>query len=478
MPPAHATGDDDRQATRKEAPVITTTNPATGERLATYHTHDDAAVTERLARAWTTYTDDWRHRPLAERLELLSRTAEVLDKRRDELAGLITAEMGKPIGPARAEVAKCAWLCRHYAEATPGYLEVEDIATEAVRSYVRLDPLGPIFAIMPWNFPLWQVFRFAVPNLALGNTGLLKHASNTTGCALAIEEVFAQAGAPEGAFTTLLIGHEAAERVIGDQRIRGVTLTGSDAAGRHVAAAAGRNLKKSVMELGGSDPFIVLDDADLDAAAQTAVDSRFLNSGQSCINAKRLIVHTGVYEEFLERLQAIVEALVVGDPTDEATQMGPLARADLRDDVHDQVRRTLAHPDGGRLVTGGEPLDGPGAFYPPTVIRDVDAEAPAADEEVFGPVAAVMDAADDASLVALANATRFGLGAAIFTRDLERGERLAGLVDAGMVFINELVKSDPRLPFGGIKDSGYGRELARDGVREFANVKTVWVADS
>jgi succinate-semialdehyde dehydrogenase/glutarate-semialdehyde dehydrogenase len=455
--------------------VIETVNPTTGEVVQHYTPHDGAALEQKLARAWTQWQDDWQHRRLDQRLEVLENTAKVLDERHDELARLITTEMGKPITAARAEVAKCAWLCRHYVEHSAAYLEREVIATEAERSYVRFDPLGPIFAIMPWNFPLWQVFRFAVPNLAAGNVGLLKHAASTTGCGLAVENVLADAGLPEGGFTTLLIGHETAAEVIGDYRIRGVTLTGSDRAGRAVAETAGRHLKKTVLELGGCDPCIVLDDADLDEAARTAVQSRYLNSGQSCINAKRMIVLRQVYEDFIERFRAAVEALVVGDPIDTGTDIGPLARADLRDTVHDQVRRTLGHKDGGELLLGGQPLDRPGFFYTPTVIRDVNAQAPAAAEEVFGPVAALMDAENEEVAVALANSSRYGLGAAVWTSDLERGERIAGRIESGMVFINELVQSDPRLPFGGVKDSGYGRELARQGVREFTNTKTVWV---
>jgi succinate-semialdehyde dehydrogenase / glutarate-semialdehyde dehydrogenase len=455
--------------------VIETVNPATGEVIERYERHDDAALAEKLARAWARWHDDWRHRPLDRRLEVLSRSAEALQARREELATLVTTEMGKPIAAARAEVDKCAWLCRHYAEHSASYLERERYDTEAERSYVRFDPIGPVFAIMPWNFPLWQVFRFAVPNIAAGNVGLLKHAASTTGCALAIERLFADAGLPEGGFTALLVDHDTAAAIMGDPRIRGVTLTGSDRAGRAVGSTAGRHLKKTVLELGGSDPCIVLDDADLEQAIRNAVASRYLNSGQSCINAKRIIVARKLYDEFIERFRADVETLVVGDPTDEATDIGPLARADLRGDVDDQVRRTLDHPDGGTLLLGGKPLDGPGFFYAPTVIRDVDAQAPAAAEEVFGPVAALMDAEHDEAAIALANSSRFGLGAAIWTTDLERGEQMAGRLESGMVFINEQVKSDPRLPFGGVKDSGYGRELAGQGMREFTNAKTVWV---
>ncbi|HEX2028629.1 MAG TPA: NAD-dependent succinate-semialdehyde dehydrogenase [Nitriliruptorales bacterium] len=455
--------------------MITTVNPATGDQLETYDEHGDDAITWKLARAFECWVDDWRHRGVQQRVQVLARAADVLDKRRDELAELITREMGKPMTAARSELEKCAWLCRHYVEAAAGYLEPEVIDTDAHRSYVRFDPLGPIFAIMPWNFPFWQAFRFAVPNLAAGNVGLLKHSANTTGCGLAIEEVLAQAGLPEGGFQTLVIGHDKAAEVMGDRRIRGVTLTGSDRAGRAVAETAGRHLKKTVLELGGSDPLVVLEDADLYRAAEAACSSRYLNSGQSCINAKRIIVLHEVLDDFLDRFRANVEALTVGDPMDPGTDVGPLARGDLRDAVHDQVQRTLEHRDGGTLVLGGEPLDRPGFYYAPTIIRDVNAEAPAASEEVFGPVAAVMGAESEEAALALTNASHFGLGAAVWTADLDRGERLAGLIEAGIVFVNEVVRSDPRLPFGGVKDSGYGRELAREGAREFTDVKTVWV---
>ena len=458
--------------------MIETVNPATGEALERYEEHGGEVLAEKLARAWSRWQDDWRHRPLDQRLEVLTNTAKLIEQQRDELAALVTAEMGKPIAPARAEVDKCAWLCRHYAEHSAEYLEPEIFDTDAERSYVRFDSIGPVFAIMPWNFPLWQVFRFIVPNVAVGNVGLLKHAAITTGCALAIEKLLAEAGLPDGGFTTLIIDHETSAEVIADRRIRGVTLTGSDRAGRTVAETAGRHLKKTVLELGGSDPCIVLEDADLDAAAKVAVASRYLNSGQSCINAKRIIVHRDVYDDFIDRFRAEVEALSVGDPMDEDTDIGPLARDDLRDTVHDQVRRTLDHRDGGELLLGGEPLDRPGFYYAPTVIRDVGAEAPAATEEVFGPVAALMGAEHEEAAVALANSSRFGLGAAVWTNDLERGERVAAQIESGLVFINELVKSDPRLPFGGVKDSGYGRELSRDGMREFTNIKTVWVSSA
>ncbi len=453
--------------------MITTVNPATGEQIETYELHSGDELTWMLARAWTTWQDDWRGASVDERVGVLAKAADVIETRRDELAELATREMGKPIGASRAELDKCVWLCRHYVDNAERYLAPEQVETDARSSYVRYDPLGPILAVMPWNYPYWQFMRFAVPNLAAGNTGLLSHSNNTTGVALACQEIFEEAGLPEGAFQTLLVDHDTLADVIGDRRIRGVTLTGSDRAGRAVAATAGEHLKKTVLELGGSDACIVLDDADLDRAAQVGADSRLLNSGQSCIAAKRFIVLDDVYEDFLERFVDQFESRTVGDPTDEDTDIGPIAREDLRLTLHRQVQATLNQ--GGELATGGEPIDGPGYYYTPTVLRDVHPESSAASDETFGPVAAVMRAETEEVALALANSSRFGLGAAIWTEDRERGERLAERVEAGSVFINELVKSDPRLPFGGVKDSGYGRELSWPGAREFTNVKTVWV---
>lgn len=453
--------------------MVTTINPATGEQLETYETHDSDQITWMLARAWTTWQDDWRHAPIGDRVAVLAKAADVFESRREELAELATREMGKPITGSRAEIDKCAWLCRHYVENAERYLEPQPVETDARSSYVRYDPMGPILAVMPWNYPYWQVMRFAVPNLAAGNTALLSHSNNTTGVGLACQEIFEQAGAPEGAFQTLVVGHDALAEVIGDDRVRGVTLTGSDKAGRAVASTAGQHLKKTVLELGGSDACIVLDDADLDRAAEVGADSRLLNSGQSCIAAKRFIVLEDVYEDFLERFVGEVESRAVGDPMDETTEIGPIAREDLRVSLHRQVQATVNQ--GGEVATGGQPIDGPGFFYAPTVLRDVHPESTAASEETFGPVAAVMPAASEEVALALANSSRFGLGAAIWSDDRERAERMAVQVEAGSVFINELVKSDPRLPFGGVKDSGYGRELSWPGAREFTNVKTVWV---
>lgn len=447
-------------------------DPATGELVATYDTHDTEEVEQRLARSWSAFTD-WRRTTYDRRSELLLRAADILDKRREELAQLMTTEMGKPVTAAESEVDKCAWVCRYEAEQGPGHLAHDVVATDAHRSYVRFDPLGPLLAIMPWNFPFWQLFRAAAPNLIAGNPVLLKHASNVPGCALAIEEVFAEAGAPEGLFQTLLIDTEAVAAVIGDDRVRGVTLTGSVPAGRKVAAAAGEALKPTVLELGGSDAFIVLEDADVDRAAEVGASSRLINNGQSCISAKRFIVVEEVADAWVAAFTRHVEAAAVGDPKDRDTTVGPLAREDLREELDDQVQRSVRA--GAELVTGGKALDRPGFFYAPTVLDRVAPPMAAGSEETFGPAAAVLRVAGEAEAVALANASDFGLGASLWTQNLDRAERLAGEIEAGGVFVNELVKSDPRLPFGGVKDSGYGRELGAYGIREFVNAKTVWL---
>jgi succinate-semialdehyde dehydrogenase/glutarate-semialdehyde dehydrogenase len=399
--------------------------------------------------------------------------ADRLEERTDAYAERITREMGKPIREARAEVKKCAWVCHHYAEHTAAYLAPEEVESDAGRSYVAFQPLGPVLAVMPWNFPFWQVFRFAAPALMAGNAGLLKHASNVPGCALDIEEVFRSAGFPAGAFQTLLIGASEVARVIECPQVRAVTLTGSDAAGRKVAEKAGNRLKKSVLELGGSDPFVVLEDADLEEAARTASLARCQNSGQSCIAAKRFIAVAPVFDRFRDLFRAEMEALVVGDPMDEATQVGPQAREEFLDDLHRQVQDSVRA--GARVLTGGEPLKGPGYFFPPTVLTDVGPGQPVYDEEVFGPVAPVIRADDEADALRIANDTLFGLGGSVWTADPARGEAFASGIQAGAVFVNGLVKSDPRLPFGGVKQSGYGRELGPWGIREFTNIKTVWI---
>ena len=454
--------------------MIETVNPTTGEPLDTYEPHDEAAVTHRLARAWTGW-ESWRTTGFGERADLLRNVAEGLEKREQELAELMVREMGKPLTAARSEVQKCAWVCRYYADHGEEHLQhdVVDVGDDARTAYVRFDPLGPLLAIMPWNFPFWQVFRAAAPSVMAGNTVLLKHASNVPGCALEIERLFTDAGAPEGLFASLLISGSEASELIADDRIRAVTLTGSVPAGRKVAAAAGEHLKPSVLELGGSDAFIVLEDADLERAAELGAKSRLINNGQSCIAAKRFIVHEAVADEYVERLTAAVEAMTVGDPMEESTDIGPLAREDLRDDLHDQVTRSVA--EGARVVLGGEPLDRPGYFYAPTILDGVGPEMAAGGEETFGPAAAVLRVADEESAIAVANSSDFGLGTSVWTEDRERGERVAARIEAGCLMINQLVKSDPRVPFGGVKDSGYGRELGAYGIKEFVNTKTVWV---
>ena len=417
--------------------------------------------------------EEWREVSLERRRELMAAAAAVLRDDQERWARLMTEEMGKPIAQGRAEVEKCAWVADYYAEHARGFLEPEPAETDASRSMVRFDPLGVVLAIMPWNFPFWQVFRFAAPTLMAGNVGLLKHAANVSGCALAIEEIFRRAGFPDGVFTSLLIGSDAVADVIAHDAVRAVTLTGSERAGRAVAAAAGEHLKKTVLELGGSDPFIVLDDADPDEVARTAAGARTINSGQSCIAAKRFIVAESLAERFTAALAAAMEDLVVGDPMDEATEVGPMAREDLLQDLHDQVARSVE--EGAKLVTGGGRLNGHGYFYTPTVLAGVEPGMAAFDEETFGPVAAVSTARDDDHAVELANRSRYGLGASLWSGDAERAAALVPRVEAGCVFVNGIVKSDPRLPFGGVKASGYGRELARFGIREFVNTKTVWI---
>ena len=453
---------------------IATTNPATGEVLRTFEPYDDVRVEAALALA-ARAAAEWRHVPAAERAAVVGRAAEVLDRRREEFARLMTLEMGKPLQAAADEAAKCAAACRYYAEHGPAFVAPETLVDdESGVGRVRYDPLGVVLAVMPWNFPFWQVVRFAAPALAAGNVGLLKHASNVPQCALALDEVFREAGAPAGAFQALLVESGRVDALVADPRVAAVTLTGSEGAGAAVGAAAGRALKPSVLELGGSDPFVVLPSADLDAAARTAVTARTINNGQSCIAAKRFVVHAAVYDAFVERFAAGVRALRVGDPMDAATQVGPLATAQIRDDLDDQVRRSVAA--GARLVCGGAPAGGRGFYYAPTVLADVTRDMPAAAEETFGPVAAVLRASDAGDALRLANATPYGLGASVWTGDAGEVALFEAGLDAGSVFVNGMVVSDPRLPFGGVKRSGYGRELGAVGLRAFVNVKTVRVA--
>lgn len=453
--------------------MLTSTNPATGETVAEYDEHTDEQVRALIAEAHERQVE-WRRTGFAHRADILRATADQLESRAGELGALMAAEMGKPVADGRGEAEKCAWVCRYYADHAEGHLADVPIDADRAKSYLHHEPLGLVLAVMPWNFPLWQVFRFAAPALMAGNGALLKHASNVTGCALAIEELFADGGAPPGLFRTLKVGSGAVEAVLENDLVRAATLTGSVPAGSAVAATCGRLLKKTVLELGGSDPYLVLADADIEAAAKTCATSRLINSGQSCIAAKRFVVVDEVHDVFVEAFVAEMRQAVMGDPFDADTTVGPQAQVHLRDELHDQVERSIEQ--GATLVLGGVKPEGPGAFYPPTVLTDVTADMVAGEEELFGPVAAVMRAQDECEAIQIANGSRFGLGAAVFTQDLERGERIAAKeLDAGCCFVNDFVASDPRLPFGGIKDSGYGRELSHLGITEFVNQKTVVV---
>jgi len=451
---------------------IVTVNPATGKEIErfSYMTADE--IDEHLDAARAAFLA-WRRQPIDQRAKLLNALAATLRANRDPLAEIAVREMGKPIVQARAEVDKCALGCEHFAKHGADYLADRPVRTNATRSLIAFRPLGVIFAIMPWNFPYWQAFRAAAPAIMAGNAMVLKHAAGTTRCALEIERIFRDAGAPEGLFRTLLIDHEDAGARIADDRIAAVTLTGSEQAGVAVASAAGNALKKCVLELGGSDPFIVLADADLEAATEYAVKARFQNNGQSCIAAKRFIIEQAVYDRFVRRFAEAAAAQRVGDPMNEDTQIGPCARGDLRDTLAHQITESVV--DGGRIVTGGHAVDGAGFYFQPTVVADVDVTAPMFAQETFGPAAAVVRAHDEDHAVELANRTTFGLGANIWTRDVERASRLATHIESGLVFINGMVASDPRLPFGGVKRSGYGRELSTFGMHEFVNIQTVWI---
>jgi succinate-semialdehyde dehydrogenase/glutarate-semialdehyde dehydrogenase len=448
-------------------------NPATGALLETVEETSPAELDRIIAHA-DAASRDWRGLPVTARAERLRAAGTILRERKNVYARTMALEMGKPLAQGVAEAEKCAWACDYYADEAAAMLADEPRRSDAARSYVRFEAIGPVLAIMPWNFPFWQVFRFAAPALAAGNAGILKHAPNVSRCALEIERAFRDAGLPDGLFRSVFLSNDATAGVIADPRVRAVTLTGSDRAGSQVAERAGRHLKKTVLELGGSDPFIVLEDADVARAAQVAADARLQNSGQSCIAAKRFIVADQVAGQFTERLIAEMGSRRVGDPLDPTTAVGPQARLDLRANLHRQVEESVRR--GGRLALGGRLPDGPGAFYPPTVLTAVQPGTPAFDEETFGPVAAVMVARDEADAVRIANASVYGLGASVWTADPARGERIARELQAGSVFVNGMVKSDPRLPFGGVKRSGYGRELSEYGLREFVNIKTVWVA--
>jgi succinate-semialdehyde dehydrogenase / glutarate-semialdehyde dehydrogenase len=463
--------------------AIASINPATGVLLKTFTPLGETALEEKLALAQETF-ERYRRTSFGERSAGLNQAADLLEMRQSELANLMTLEMGKPIGGAIGEVKKCAWVCRFYSENAETFLAPQSIPTDGVESGIRYDPLGIILAVMPWNFPLWQVFRFAAPALMAGNVGLLKHASNVPQCALAIEEIFQAAGFPVGAFQTLLIGAEQVAHVVKDDRVKAATLTGSEAAGASLAAAAGQSLKKTVLELGGSDPFIVMESADLTKAVETAVTARLLNNGQSCIAAKRFILQKTIAATFVAELTAKFKELKVGDPLDPEVHVGPLATPSILEELDGLVQTCIQQ--GATVCCGGAPLGGTqalppelrsGNFYPPTILTDLPAGCPAYQEEFFGPVALLFSVANITEAIDLANSTAFGLGASAWTQDPEEKERFLRELEAGAVFINGLVKSDPRLPFGGIKRSGYGRELGAEGIREFVNVKTVWVGD-
>lgn len=449
-------------------------NPATGEVIETYEPYGPEKV-DGLVAAAAGAAAQWAQRPVGERAERIARAGQVLMDRREKLGTLVTREMGKVLRQSIGEIEKCAWVCRYYADHGPRFLADEMLESDAARSYVSFEPLGLVLAVMPWNFPFWQVFRFAAPALVAGNGALLKHASNVSGCALAIEEVFLQAGLPEGVFRTLLIPSSDVERVLKNPLVRAATLTGSEPAGRAVAACAGKQLKKTVLELGGSDPYLILEDADLDLAVEKCVTSRLNNCGQTCIAAKRFIVVPEVLDTFTRLLKEKLEAQAAGDPLSDESAIGPMAREDLRTELHRQVVKSVQA--GGRLLLGGMIPEQPvkGWYYPPTLLVDVRPGMPVFDEETFGPVAVVVPAKDEADAVRLANQSSFGLGAAVFSRNLERGQEVARRLEAGCVFINDFVKSDPRLPFGGVKESGYGRELSRYGMLEFLNLKTISV---
>jgi len=455
------------------AMTIASVNPATGEVLATFEALTSADVEQKLQKAAEAFTVN-RARSFDERAQRMRRAAEILEERADSLARTITLEMGKPLAAAVAEVRKCANVCRHYAQHAEQYLAPEHIATDAQESYVRFDPLGVVLAVMPWNFPFWQVFRFAAPALMAGNVGLLKHASNVPQCALLIEDILREAGFDHGEFQTLLIGSDKVAALLDDERVKAATLTGSEPAGASVASSAAKRIKKSVLELGGSDPFVVMPSADLETAVKTGIKARIVNNGQSCIAAKRFIVHEEIADEFEQRFVAAMEALQVGDPLEGSTDVGPLATPQIVDDIAKQVDASVKA--GATLLTGGKRLRDRGNFYAPTVLRDIPQNAPAYAEETFGPVASLFRVKSAEEAVQLANATIFGLGASVWTNDPAETERFIADIESGQVFVNAMVASDPRIPFGGTKHSGFGRELGVYGIREFTNIKTVWIA--
>ncbi len=450
-------------------------NPATGEVMRTFVRDDASAVDRKLQLAVNAFSR-WRLVPFADRSRLMAKAAEILEKEKQNFGRTMTMEMGKPLRAAIQEAEKCAKACRYYVEHSEEFLADEPAKTDATRSYVAYQPLGPVLAVMPWNFPFWQVFRFAAPGLMAGNVGLLKHASNVPQCALAIEDIFRRAGFPEGVFQTLLIGNEAVERVIADDRVAAVTLTGSVGAGSSVASTAGKHIKKTVLELGGSDPFIVMPSADLDRAASTAVQARVINNGQSCIAAKRFIIHESIYDQFATEFVRRMASLKVGDPLDESTDVGPLATADLVTTLEEQVNETVRM--GARVLLGGMRLNLKGAYYAPTVLANIPDQSPARRDELFGPVASLFRVANIEEAITLANDSQFGLGSSCWTNDEREMELFVKEIQTGLAFVNAMVASDPRIPFGGVKQSGYGRELGVAGIREFVNAKSVLIFES
>ncbi|HKP85284.1 MAG TPA: NAD-dependent succinate-semialdehyde dehydrogenase [Blastocatellia bacterium] len=455
--------------------AIATINPATGETLRTFDALSSAEIERKIQLAADTFHEH-RRTTFGERAKKMTEAAAILESNKEELGRMMTTEMGKPIKAAIAEAEKCAWVCRYYAENAGRFLADEEVPTNATRSFIRYQPIGAVLAVMPWNFPFWQVFRFAAPALMAGNVGLLKHASNVPQCALAIEGIFRRAGFPEGAFQTLLIGSDQVGRVLDDPRVRAATLTGSEPAGRHVAGEAGKQIKKTVLELGGSDPFIVMASADLDEAAKTAVKARTINNGQSCIAAKRFIIAEEIADEFEGRFVREMESLTIGDPMDESTDIGPLATEGILTDLDEQVRKSA--DAGARILMGGHRLKRAGYYYAPTVLTNVPIDSPAHREELFGPVASLFRARDIDEAIRIANDSTFGLASSAWTNDEAERARFIDEIEAGSVFINGMVASDPRLPFGGVKHSGYGRELSVHGIREFVNIKTVWIKDA
>jgi succinate-semialdehyde dehydrogenase/glutarate-semialdehyde dehydrogenase len=456
--------------------VLRTINPATNKIIKEYpemSLDDIKDIIEKSQKAFFS----WKNVNFNHRAEIMKKAARILQEDAESHARLMAQEMGKPLKTGIAESEKCAWVCKYYAENAEKFLQPEMIETDASKSFVTFQPLGVVLAVMPWNYPFYQVFRFLAPALMAGNAGVLKHASNVQGCALKIEEILCEAGFPENLFRTLLISKGLVDAVIEHPLIKAVTLTGSTPAGKAVAQKAGQMLKKTVVELGGSDPYVILEDADLDATVRTCVESRLLNSGQSCIAAKRFVVVDAIREQFVKRFVERLQAVKIGNPLDMDTEVGPLARTDLREILHRQVERSIEK--GAQCLLGGVVPEGNGAYYPPTVLTDVSKGMPAYEEELFGPVAAIISAKDQAEAIIIANDTRFGLGAAVFTKDVVKGERIAAMeLEAGSCFVNAFVKSDPRLPFGGIKESGYGRELSHHGIKEFVNIKTVYVNQS